>query len=407
MFALKRQYFLAFAVLGSLMSYVPLYLTQRGLSKTEIGDFFFYTGAAMLLTPVLVTFLADAHVAHRRLLSAVYLLSGVLLWWFYQADSFVTLTVSYFIYSLAFVPVVSLHDGLNFTYQKQRADAGLPTVDYHRIRLLGSFGFMLPAVVIFFLINGGGSAATALIAGIGFSAFGLINSFFLPNTRAVLPATDVAAPAARRKLPTVEAAKAMMRPRLLTFCIAMWFFHMSAAVYYIFYPGYVVSVGIDEKWIALIACIGVAVESVFILGFGWFRKKLGFRGILILGLGTMVIRLALLAAFPHPVTAIATQLFHGFLVLVLHLAPPVYLNMHADEEYRSSIQGLYAMIVFGTGRMIGSVTAGRIGEFGDAAMFWWGGGLCAVALILVSLGPIGDRLPDEEATAKLAEDPAP
>ena len=44
----------------------------------------------------------------------------------------------------------------------------------------------------------------------------------------------------------------------------------------------------------------------------------------------------------------STQLFHGMIVLALLIAPPIFLNQHAEDRYRHSMQGLYAMAVMGT-----------------------------------------------------------
>ena len=63
-----------------------------------------------------------------------------------------------------------------------------------------------------------------------------------------------------------------------------------------------------------------------------------------------------------PAVAVGTQALHGMMVLVLHVAPPVFFNRFAAERYRSSVQGLYAVAIMGTGRIVGNVTAGEVAE---------------------------------------------
>jgi MFS family permease len=100
---------------------------------------------------------------------------------------------------------------------------------------------------------------------------------------------------------------------------------------------------------------------------------------MILGVACIAVRLFLLAFVPSDVVAIGTQAFHGMTVLVLHVAPPIYLNTRAGDAYRSSIQGLYAMTVAGAGRIIGSVLAGRVAEHSLTIMFAGCAGLCVIA----------------------------
>ena len=61
----RAQYFFAFGVMGSVLPFLPVFLQERGLSRAQIG---YVTGVAsfgVVLTPVLVTLLADAAVAGR------------------------------------------------------------------------------------------------------------------------------------------------------------------------------------------------------------------------------------------------------------------------------------------------------------------------------------------------------
>jgi PPP family 3-phenylpropionic acid transporter len=67
------------------------------------------------------------------------------------------------------------------------------------------------------------------------------------------------------------------------------------------------------------------------------------------------------------------------MVLVLHVAPPIYLNARAGETFRSSIQGLYAMAVAGGARIVGSVVTGRVAEHSLALTFAGCAGLCVIA----------------------------
>jgi len=76
---MRAQYFLSFGVIGAVLPFLSVFLHDRGLTRTQIG---YVTAAAsfgVVLTPVLITLLADAAMAGRVLMAGVFAASGVLL----------------------------------------------------------------------------------------------------------------------------------------------------------------------------------------------------------------------------------------------------------------------------------------------------------------------------------------
>jgi PPP family 3-phenylpropionic acid transporter len=220
--------------------------------------------------------------------------------------------------------------------------------------------------------------SAALACGVAMCVGGAVNALlFLPR---VDEASLHEAERKRSRLPTVAAARALLEPHVLVFCIAMALVHFAAMGYYQFYPLYLTdAIGIEKRWVGLIANLGVVVEIFFMLSFGWLTARLTLRGLMIVGVACLAVRLLLLALVPTHAVAIGTQVFHGMTVLVLHVAPPIYLNTRAADAYRSSIQGLYAMTVAGGARILGSVVTGRVAEHSLTAMFAGCAGLCVIA----------------------------
>ena len=56
--SIRAEYFLSFAVMGSLLPYLPVFLAARGLSDAQIGQVLALTGLAVLVTPAIVAALA-------------------------------------------------------------------------------------------------------------------------------------------------------------------------------------------------------------------------------------------------------------------------------------------------------------------------------------------------------------
>jgi PPP family 3-phenylpropionic acid transporter len=338
--SIRAQYFFAFGMMGAVLPFLSVFLKERDLTRTQIG---YVTGVAsfgIVLTPVLITLLADAAVAGRVLMAGVFATSGALLVALLGVHGFWPILACYALHALAFAPAAPLQDGIYFAAAARDRDAP----PYHAVRVWGTIGYIVPSVVLYFVLTRAGSVSPALACGAAMCLAGALNALlFLPRVdeRSLHDAEQKAS-----RLPTLAAARALREPHVLGFCAAMLLVHMASMGYYQFYPLYLTDARHFEKqWVGLIANLGVVVEIGFMLGFGWLRARLGLRGLMILGVVCIAVRLLLLAFVPSNVVAIGTQVFHGMTVLVLHVAPPIYLNARAGDAYRSSIQGLYAMTV--------------------------------------------------------------
>jgi MFS transporter, PPP family, 3-phenylpropionic acid transporter len=190
----------------------------------------------------------------------------------------------------------------------------------------------------------------------------------------------------KAKLPTVDALRLLMRPPLRVFCFAMFLLTMAGMVYYAFYPVYLVQrVGIPEKWLGPISSFGVALEALFVLAYGWIVAKFGLKRLMIASIAAMATRFVLLAAFPIPIIAVGTQVIHGLTVLGVGMVPPVFLDRHATNANRNSMQGVYVMMVTGLGRIVGSLVAGPVAKWSLTGVFTFAAALACVALSLVAV----------------------
>jgi MFS transporter, PPP family, 3-phenylpropionic acid transporter len=384
--------------MGSIAPYASVYLEGRGLSDAEIGLVMSLGGLTVLLMPAMMSLLADLKLEHRVLLRSLFIGTATALGLMLLSRSFWWLLPAFWLWSMAISPMMSMNDGLLFSIRGVREASGKTTPPYHHIRVFGTLGFIAPSFVLYVLMAYyQAPVSVALACGIAVSVIAMGNTFLLPRTHGSMgkptpPAEvpDPHPPASKGKgLPTLLALRCMLQPDLALFCAAMWLTQASTAAYYTFYPLYLTRViGVQDQWLGLISAVGVVFEIGYVLAFGWLLKKLGVRWLLILGVGAVGLRLMLLWAFPTLTVAVGSQLLHGLTVLAIFILPPLYLNHRAEPRFLNSIQGLYAMIVFGTGRIFGNVFAGQIAEIfdGDILMvFAWTAGFAGAAMLLCVL----------------------
>ena len=404
--AIRRQYFLAFALMGSVLPYLSVWLANRGLSDAQVGYVISTTGVGVMVSPLLITLLADTRFDRRRLLAAQQFAASLSLGVMLLSTGFTALLLAHLVFALALTPVIPLQDAVLFSEQGRQRSQGGSATPYHRVRVFGTLGFMVPSVLLFAHLRLGGSLDWAVGLAAGFAMLGAINARWLPRgeTPAASPreadATSGRGSGGRRgsRLPTVAAAKSVMRSDALVFAGAMWLLFIAMSAYYTFYPVLLTrptesgGVGLDAMWIGLIANVGVAIELPFMLCFGWLLRRLGPKRLMTLGAAAMAIRMGLLWLFPIPAVAIGTQVLHGPMVLVMHVAPPVFFNRFAAEAYRSSVQGLYVVLVTGTGRIVGNVTGGQVATVGLGDVFFYATLLClaATALFALAFRPRGE-----------------
>ncbi|MEM6553224.1 MAG: MFS transporter [Planctomycetota bacterium] len=420
---LRLQYLLTFAVMGSLLPYLSVYLEGRGLSRTEVGWVLSVQGLAIMVTPIAVTWLADTRLEPKRLLMAMAAGSALGLVGLAVAETFTVLLLFHAFYALAFTAIPPTQDGLFFAAAGQRpipagqegaavAEEDTPSEPttkrtgqaggagghrYHLTRVFGTVGFILPSLALFVALRQGVDLVWAVWAAVVSAGLLAVAAGWLPSVKRGSSAEPEKRERAITSLPTAEAARVLTAPRVLGFCIAFWLLNLATGAYYSFYPVYLTdTVGIDQQWIGLISNLGVATELGFMLGFGWLTQKFGLRGIAVAGAVVMGVRFGLLAGEPTAWVAVGTQLLHGPMVLAMHIVPPVYLAERAERVLgaeraaacRASIHGLFFMLVVGTSRLVANPLGGALAEapgtggvgVGLTGLFWACGGVTAVAL---------------------------
>jgi PPP family 3-phenylpropionic acid transporter len=373
--AMRAQYFLTFAILGCALPYLPVLLRARGLGQTQVGYAFAIGSAAVLLAPVLVTLLADTHVDARTLMAAALVVAGAALIGLSLSHLLPLILLWYALHALAMTPVLPLQDGVLFSL-----GGG---VAYHRVRVWGTIGFIVPSLALFWMLRAGMRIEVTLVAGAACALAGALNArLLLPRGE---PKQIAAGESPTNRLPTLAALRAIVSQRhVLVFCIATFLLGIAIAPYYAFYPIYLTeTVGIDPQWIGLIANVGVVIEIFFMLGFGRLARTLGMKWLVVTGFVATAARFALLAAAPNVFTAVATQVFHGMMVLMFAVVPPVFLNDHAEPRFRHSMQGLYTMLMVGVARIVGNLLSGPIAERSITALFWFAAATCAFASVLL------------------------
>lgn len=377
---LKTQYFLSYAIMGSLVPFLPVYLKGvQGLQESQIGLILGLGSTSILFTPVLMTFLADTRFDPRRLAATVFAVSGLSLLALHFLSGFWWVLLLLGLHSLAYAAVMPLHDGMTFSIQRRRESEGRASPPYYQIRVWGTVGFILPSLILFGFLRSGWTTSIILLCAFAFSMLSLVNAFRVPDPR--LPGHG--GPAGRGGVPTLNALRTLLQPHMRLFCAGMFFVYLASFSFGSFYPLYMVEiVGVAPEWVGLIFNYGVAIEIVCLLAFGRLQARFGLRNIMIAGIGCLAAQTLLLGLFPNVWVAFFAQTLHGLIILAVFISPVMYLNRQAEDRYRSSIQGVYTMAILGISRIGGIIAAGQVAQANLRLLPFLAAGLSVIAMTM-------------------------
>lgn len=397
MTALRRQFFLSYAAIGSIMPLITVFLREQGgFDYLQIGLAMALMGVPTLCSPVLITLLADRRVDTRRILAVAFLGSAMVITTMFFSSHIALTLVLFFCHGLAAVAMLPLQDGYFFSLaEAQRKRDGI-SVEYPTVRIWGTSGYILPSLLLYYPLLKGAEPRLILPCSVIFSLLSLANTFTLPAVERV-PRRE-----GSPRLPSGEALRALFAPNARWLSIGLLFAFLSAATYYSFIGNYLDEVvKVPKPYISLIINLGVLIEVGCTLLMPWLQARIRLKGIMVLGLACMVARMLLLSFFPNPVVAVFAQLGHGFEVLALYVGPVMFLNRLASDEFRNSIQGVYTMAIGGTARVLGSLSAGLIAStFGLKANLLLGASLSTCSFLVIAF--LFSRIPPREETGENA-----
>ena len=132
---------------------------------------------------------------------------------------------------------------------------------------------------------------------------------------------------------------------------------------------------IRDMWVLMLL---VEIPLVFSTGSG--LKRLGARGLL--GVGVLIggMRWTLCALITDPALLFAVQALHGVTVVGLNMGSPLYLDMVAPENLRSTAQGILSMVGSGIAGIASNISAGWLMDRSGIDLLYLICGLGALAL---------------------------
>lgn len=315
-----------------------------------VGSAYANLSIAAIISPIFIGLVADRYFSAQKVLGVLHLLGGATLLYISgvaEAQIFWWLIL---LYTLLFMPTMALANSISFS---QMQDASR---DFPKIRVFGTIGWIAAGLLIGFM-KIESDALTFRIAAATSFMLGIF-SFSLPDTP---PQKNNG-----NKLSVILGLDAFQLFKSRSFIV---FFLSSVAIcvplsfYYSFTNSFLNNIGMDNA--AGKMTIGQVSEFIFMLLIPLFFRRLGIKKMLLIGIGSWVIRY-LFFAYGNTGSNLwmlyAGIALHGVCYDFFFVTGQIYTDAAAKDTNKNAAQGIITLGTYGMGLLIGSYISGFVTE---------------------------------------------
>ncbi|GFM81814.1 MFS transporter [Pseudomonas cichorii] len=360
---LSTMMFLQFFIWGGWFVTLGTFLsTSLGASGSQVGMAFSTQSWGAIIAPFVIGLIADRYFNAERILAVLHLLGAVLLYQLYRAPDFSQFYPYLLGYMIIYMPTLALVNSVAFRQMKD------PALEFARIRVWGTIGWIVAGVVISFVfawdsqaaISSGALRSTFLMSSIASLVLGLY-SFTLPGTPS--QKSDSRRDGFRQLL-GLDALGLLKDRSYLVFFIASILICIPLAFYYQNANTFLAEIGVANPTAKM--AVGQVSEVVFMLLLPLFIHRFGIKIALLVGMLAWALRYLLFAYGNNG--DLAFMLFagialHGICYDFFFVSGQIYTDAKASERFRSSAQGLITLATYGVGMLIGFWVAGHVSDY--------------------------------------------
>jgi len=290
---------------------------------------------------------ADRNFAAERFMAVSHALSGLALIGVAFSTTFWPFFACYMVYSLLYVPTLSVSNSIAFANLKD------PAKQFGAVRMGGTVGWMLVSWPFIFLL--GAQADIDQIRWIFLVA--AIVSFALAAYSLTLPHTPPRREAEGvDKLAWRRAVKLLGVPFVGVLFVVTFIDSVIHNGYFVMADGFLTNrVGIAGNLSMVVLSLGQLAEIGTMLILGPVLVKLGWKLTMIIGVLGHAARFAVFAVFADSVAVIVgVQLLHGVCYAFFFATVYIFVDAAFPKDVRSSAQGLFNLLILGIGSVVAS-----------------------------------------------------
>lgn len=382
---LSALWMLQWGITGAILTYLPLYFTDKGLGSDQIGELMAVSAVGLWLAPFLVGQICDRWVGAEKYLAASHFCGGLLLlaipvaadFHARQGQHFGLITILVGLYSVAYFPTVPVASALTFRHLPN------PKAQFGMVRIWGTVGWVLAGLFLSIwlehaeairwlgelhpewresLIRFGGMLewlgppssddAFRIAALLSFA----VSSFctYLPHSPPSPKSSGIAP----------LQVFAMFQNRSFGLMIGTSFIlAILVPLYSLEAPKLLAQAGVNPNWVPAVMTVGQISEFPALLLLALCLKHLGMTKTFLLGMLAWLFRYLIFAVTSDLSTVLAGIAMHGICHVFLIIVIQLYVDAVCRPDLRASAQNLFAFVTMGIGMPIGFLFGGRLAEW--------------------------------------------
>jgi nucleoside transporter len=318
-----------------------------------------------IIAPFIVGLVADRYFNAERLLGAIHIGGGILLYVLSSSRGFGGFYPYLLAYMILYMPTLALVNAIAF---RQMDD---PSRHFSGIRVWGTIGWIVAGLVISYLFAWDSAAGmtqallknTFLMCSIASFVLG-VYSFTLPRTP---PAPRSSARNSLGGLLGLDALVLLKHKNFVVFFVASILICIPLAFYYQNANQFLTEIHVADATGK--QTIGQMSEVLFMLMIPAFLQRFGMKITLLIGMLAWACRYVLFAfgnAHELSFMLIIGIALHGVCYDFFFVSGQIYTDSKAGAQHRSAAQGMITLATYGVGMLIGFWAAGRIDDLYSA-----------------------------------------
>lgn len=358
---LSVMMFLQYYVWGSWYVTMGTFMTKYlGSTGLQIGAAYSALAIATMISPFFVGMIADRFFAAQRVMGALHLVGGALLFLASRMTANAPFYWVMLLYSLAYMPTIALSNSVAF---RQMTDPGK---QFPYIRVFGTIGWVIAGFMIA-LLGIEQTPGTFYMAAVVSIALG-IYSFVLPDTPPLAKTSSSA-----KSIMGIDAFVLFKDKPYLIFFIAAIFVCIPLSFYFGFANLYLNQSGMTNAAGKMV--MGQISEALFILAIPFLFNRIGVKKMLIIGMTAWLLRYLFFAygdMGPNTWMLYAGIILHGVCYDFFFVTGYMYTEKKSNERIKNAAQGLFTFVTYGLGMFIGTWVSGFVtSHYSTGQVYQW------------------------------------